>query len=138
MGQVMTRRRLFWLVGATAVVGGLPLRAGAARAATDSPWLRRSGYAGRLGERFEVDGRPLTLRLTAVGDLEGTTGAGRSLAGRDDAFYATLRGPRAPALAQGVHGLSHPELGRASLFLVPGERRGHAATYQLVVNRAAG
>jgi hypothetical protein len=137
----MTRRRLLWLSGTTVALTALPTRVRVARAAQGGGWLRRSAYTGRIGETFHVrlsGGGRLRLRLASVSDLQGATIAGAPLAGRDDAFCVTLNGASAPPLAQGTYRLSHPALGRAALFLVPGRGDAREATYQLVVHRAEG
>jgi hypothetical protein len=132
--RFLTRRRLLQLGGAAGLAATLPLPISSAHAGTS--WLRRSSYAGRTGEAFKArlpDGRSLTLRLLKVSDLEGATAAGAKLAGREDAFCVTFRGAGSLQLAQGTYGISHPQLGRTQLFLVPD---GNAA-YAAVIHRVA-
>jgi len=45
--------------------------------------------------------------------------AQRVEAGKRRSFSVTFRGPREPALEQGIYAVEHPDLGRQELFLVP-------------------
>jgi hypothetical protein len=133
----LTRRRLLQLGGAAGLTAALPLRVSPAHARTS--WLRRSTYAGRTGEAFKAtlrDGRTLSLRLLDVSDLQGLTAAGGKLAGRDDAFCLSFRSTSSWRLPQGTYRLSHPQLGGAELFLVPGARGDGQAAYAAVIHRA--
>jgi hypothetical protein len=139
IGDPLTRRQLLAsgvMAGAGVVLGGL---SAAPPAVGRESWLRRSSYAGRIGDRFRAraaGGPTVTLRLEAIGDLTGTTRSGDSLAGRDDAFLLVLSGPDTPRLTQGIHELRHGTLGRAHLFLVPQARGELGNTYVVVVSRA--
>src|SRR5215212_4955456 len=118
----LTRRRLLTCSATAAVVATLaPVMKTGAAFARES-WLRRGSYAPRVGETFGAvlaDGRAVSLRLTAVEDLMGTSPSGSSLAGCEDAFLLDFQGPFSPHLEQGVRELRHRALGSGMLFLVP-------------------
>ena len=137
----MTRRQAL-LAGAAAGVtastvtpGGL-VGAGVASASTaagrPSLYLRRSLYAGRVGERFTAGGHVLTL--TAVTDVLGAL-SDHSLKGHEDAFTLEFEG-RADALPDDVYEVAHGQIGPFPLFLGPaGAVRGLAQTYCATVDR---
>ena len=96
------------------------------------PYLRRSLYSGRVGERFTVGGFVLTL--TAVTDVLGAQ-TDPSLKGHEDAFTLEFEG-RADALPDDVYEVAHAQIGPFPLFLGPaGAVRGLAQTYCATVDR---
>jgi uncharacterized protein DUF6916 len=134
----LTRRRLLATGGASAAAAAVALNPRLAAAATavvaDPAHLRRSSYAGRLGEGFAIDfwGSTQALTLVAVEDI----GAG-DLAGRDDAFSLIFTGDPALVLGDAATPLRNSRLGRFQLFVarVDPARDGH---FQAVVNRSVG
>ena len=102
----LTRRDLLQ-TGGTAALGLVllgPASARAAIAAPVAPYLRRSSYVGLSSASFDAGG--VALRLADVGE------------GTEETFALSFAGG---PLAEGVHVLSHPELGSFGLYLVPGE-----------------
>lgn len=138
-GRLLTRRRLVQAgtaAGAALYLGGL---ASTASASGDVPaFLTRSGYRGLTGSTFTATGPagiPATLTLTDVADLARTRSE-PAFAGREDAFALTFSGPRDAVLASGIHELSHPVLGRFSLFITPVGETGGGQRYEVVVDRS--
>jgi hypothetical protein len=120
MTDRITRRRALQLGGLTALATALRVAPPAAAATGTPAHLRRSSYTGLSSRRFG------SLELVDVADLPG-------LSGHEEAFSLSFTGG---ALEQGVHTLTHPELGSFELFLVPvGE---HGGTYQAVIDRSVG
>jgi hypothetical protein len=118
----LTRRDLLQ-TGGTAALGLMllgPASARAAIAAPVAPYLRRSSYVGLSSASFDAGG--VALRLVEVGD------------GTEEAFSLSFAGG---PLAEGVHVLSHPELGSFGLFLVPGDRGSTAVIDRSVSARTA-
>lgn len=139
-----TRRRALQASGAATVAlwaaAGGTARAEAV-AASAPPHLRRSAYEALAEPRaLSVAGEGRTLRLTSVGDLLGARDDA-ALRGSDDAFALVLEETTAAdaPLAQGIHALAHPDLGRFELFLAPAEDPSGAARglrYAVVVDRS--
>ena len=141
----LSRRRLVQAsgaLGAALYLGIEPLsahaRAGTAtRSSNGTPFLRRSSYAALTTRDFAaiglVDGGALRLTLDAVSDVPAAE-AVEALAGHEDAFVLTFRGPS--ALGSGIHALRHPDLGEFELFLSPlGRAQERLVTYQAVIDR---
>jgi hypothetical protein len=120
----LTRRRALQLGGLTALATALRVAPPAVAAATPSH-LRRSTYTGLSSRDFTAGGAP--LRLVEVADL-----GPAALAGHEDAFLLAFSGS---GLGQGIHTLTHPELGSFELFLVPA---GPAGRHQAVIDRSVG
>lgn len=130
----LTRRRLMASGGAAALSMGLVGGVAVPRAAAAGSWLSRRSHAARVGQAFTArpPGGPTTgLKLAGVEDLAGTSRKGTSLAGRDDAFALRFARTSGPDFPQGPVELRHRQLGRTTLFLVPGGD----GSYALVVNR---
>ena len=72
--------------------------------------------------------QPLRLRLCQITPLG--PGGPRSA----PPFSVTLCAPDGDRLAQGIHALQHPSLGRLELFLVPIGRLADGAGYEIVFN----
>jgi hypothetical protein len=53
---------------------------------------------------------------------------------REAPFSLVLRGPRAPALAQGTYVVGHPRLGPVQLFLVPIAQDAQGMRYEVTFN----
>jgi uncharacterized protein DUF6916 len=134
----LTRRRLLATGGATAAAATVALSPRLAAAASavvvDPAHLRRSSYAGRLGQRFAVDswGSTQTLTLIGVSDI----GAG-DLAGHDEAFSLAFTGDPALALGDAPTPLRDRQLGRFALFVARVDPAGEAH-FEAVVNRSVG
>lgn len=129
-------RRSFLRTGAVATAAAFAGRAWAppgAKAAGGH--LRRSSYAGRIGQGFAV-GSP-ELRLLSVSDLAGAA-VDKSLAGSEDAFALTFAGPLDPALEASAHAFRHGALGTFELFVAPVEQPRGDRRYEAVVDRSVG
>jgi hypothetical protein len=135
----LTRRQLLTRATTTAVAATMPpvvVPAAVARA----HWLRRASYTGRIGEVFQTalaDGRMVSLQLTAVENLIGTSPSAKSLQGSEASFLLEFQGPANPHLGQGVRELRHPAFGRGELFVVPEAPARNGSRYAVVVNRPA-
>jgi hypothetical protein len=128
---LVTRRTLLG-IGATAA--GAALAGAWPQWATAAPsHLRRSSYAGRVGQRFAAG--PVQLRLASVADIAGAT-RDRSLAGSEDAFVLAFSGPLDRALEPGTHRLSARGLGSFDLFVSPVGRPGADRRYEAVIDRS--
>jgi hypothetical protein len=116
----VTRRSLLQTGGGAALValiGVGPWSAAKALAAESAPaYLRRSSYLPLVGDTFRTGSQ--TVRLDQVdGD-------------REDMFGLVFSGA---LLAQGVHRLSHPQLGTFALFIAP---VGAVGDQQVVIDRS--
>jgi hypothetical protein len=134
----LTRRRLVQIGAAgaaTFLIGSRGGFEGVAQAATSSNGLRRSDYLGLSSSGFtaSVDGGSRALELVGVEDLPIASQV-PSLANSDDAFSLIFEGS-GPSFPQGVRELSHPQLGKLSLFVVPVGRRTGDQTYEVIVDR---
>lgn len=130
----LTRRSLLrtGVLATAATLAGLrPWAAAGAEAAASH--LRRSSYAGLLGQRFAVGS--VQLRLLSVADIAGAD-VDASLAGSDDAFVLTFSGPLAPVLDARTRTLRHARLGRFDLFLSPVNKPRKYQLYEAVVDRS--
>jgi hypothetical protein len=119
----LTRRQALVLAAGAAVAVAAPRLPGSAASA--APALRRSTYGPLVGERFAVrspEGVVARLRLVEV-------------SGREAAFALRFDGGGAPRLAQDVHTVRHPAIGRADLLLVPVGRGVRTQEYEIVINR---
>ena len=136
-----TRRRLVQAgaAGATTIwLGGFDRIEGIARAAVGRhPELSRATYLGLTTSTFQVatEGGSRSLDLVSVDDLAIAASA-PSLRGHDEAFSLRFRGPGGDgALTQGMHSMSHPQLGGFDLFIAPVDRAGETQDYEAVVDR---
>jgi hypothetical protein len=133
----LTRRRLLAAGGASGAAAMVALNPALARAANavaaDPAYLRRSSYAGLVGQGFAVDwwGSSDVLTLVAVNDLT-------DLSGRDDAFSLTFSG--APSVRPGndAIALSNRSVGKFDLFVAPVDAAGTTQLFEAVVNRSVG
>jgi hypothetical protein len=135
---LLTRRRLVQAGGAAGAALYLGALTGTAGAAGVPAYLRRSGYDGLTGSSFTATGAggwPASLRLTEVTDLV-RAATDPDFAGRDDAFALSFSGPAGAPLESGIHELSHPVLGRFSVFIAPVERAAGEQRYEVVVDRS--
>lgn len=134
-GETLTRREILKLGAlAAALVAAPGLRYLSADDAP--PFLRRSTFEPLVGSTFTLrspDGAVVSARLESIED----TAAVRRGASPERAFSLQFRGERREA-QQGTYVLSHRELRRFSLFVVPVGRGVHGQTYQAVVNRTHG
>lgn len=137
-GSALTRRRLVQMGAAGAATFWLGSRVeGLAQAATAGNGLKRSDYLALTDSGFtaSVDGGSRALRLTAVEDLPVATQVA-SLRDSEDAFTLLFSGDARGGFEQGTRQLSHPQLGKVDLFLVPVERRTNDdQTYEAIVDR---
>lgn len=86
---------------------------------------------------FEQPGGPLWIITPTGTHLPVTVAEIRDLTPtpqRKQPFSVILEGPATPPLAQGIHGLLHPRLGRLDLFMVPICRHGDRLQYEMVFN----
>lgn len=136
----LTRRRLVQIGAAgaaTFLVGSRMGLEGVAHAAPNGKGLRRSDYLGLTDPGFaaSVDGGSRALELVGIEDLPVASQV-PSLQNSNDAFSLLFRGDARGSFAQGTHELSHPQLGKVSLFVVPVERRtGNSQDYEAIVDR---
>jgi hypothetical protein len=136
--NVVTRRRLIGLgVGggaALALTAGGPASALARVSATIIPnAFSRSTYTPLVGAAFTVKGLSSSLRLVAIGDVPFRP------AGSDLAFTLSFDAPaRVAALPGDPPLLSHPKLGRFSMFLTPGAVAGGRMVFTATVDRTYG
>lgn len=83
-------------------------------------WLTCENFSGRVGERFDAAEDDDGVALELVEAVQGDEPGGRGPEGQERLqFSLVFRGPAAPGLAQGIHRLTHAELGELDLFLVP-------------------
>ncbi len=149
-----SRRQFIVGAGLAAGMGALaPIGAGVANAmevSTDADrladtagLLHRADFAALLGQRFDLlaPGRiSQVLTLAAVLDPKphrARVGARRYAQPRLESFSVVFRG-MGRSLPQGTYALSHPRLGRFSLFMVPGARTAGAQSYTAAFNRLLG
>jgi hypothetical protein len=132
--MTMTRRSLLRSGAAAAAASFLGLHLWApAPAGAAASHLRRSAYAGLVGENFTAGS--VELRLLAVSDVAGAA-VDNSLAGSEDAFVLAFSGPLDRALAGGTHTLHHPRLGPFDLFVSAVEQPRSDQRYEAVVDRS--
>jgi hypothetical protein len=134
----LTRRQLVQIGGASVAVWYLGGPAARAAAAGEAAHLRRASYTGLKGTRFAAvtpGGAPVTLRMTAVGDLVRARSE-PSLRGHDDAFALTFTGPATIFMESGISRLQHPTLGWVSLFISPAGPTTTTQSYEVVVDRS--
>ena len=125
----MTRRALIKSGATGAFALSLPAAATAAKLRLQSH-LHRSSYRTLVGQRFKVKGANLTLRLTAVQNLN------KHQAGSENAFALVFQAPRGMrALGHTLPTLQHPTLGSFQLMLTPGAASAHGQAYVAIVNR---
>ncbi|ADB51037.1 DUF6916 family protein [Conexibacter woesei] len=140
----ITRRTLLQAGGAAtlaACLGGAASSSSAAAAGGTTPpaYLRRATYAA-LDVPRELTaagpGGPLTLSLDGVGDVLGA-GTDAALRGSEDTFAVRFSGaPGDVVLEQGIHLLSHPQLGAFELFLAPVDLPAAGQQYEIVIDRS--
>jgi hypothetical protein len=84
-------------------------------------------FEGRVGDRFELnaDGEAQELTLDECKRLGGATL-------EREPFSLVFRGPREPVLPQRTYPLSHQELGRLEIFLVPIAQDADGTRYQAI------
>jgi hypothetical protein len=134
----LTRRRLVQVGAAGAAtiwLGKVGEFTGIAQAA-GSDGLRRSSYLNLTGQDFKVSagGRSYALQLISVDDLPIASEV-PALRDSEDAFSLRFRGDGRSTFAQGIHELSHAQLGTAALFIAPIEKPGSSQDYEVVVDR---
>ena len=133
--RTLTRRTLLRdgaAATAAALLGGA-IFATAPALASESH-LRRSSYAGLVGQSFWADS--VELSLLSVSDVAGAKSA-KSLAGSEDAFVLTFSASRNAALKAGTHTFRHSRLGEFELFVSPVGRPADRV-YEAVVDRSVG
>jgi uncharacterized protein DUF6916 len=115
-----------------------PGRGAAPTTAAVPAHLRRSTFAGRVGERFELTtaGGRVMARLIAVDPL-GMRGVASTAEIREDAFALIFRAPAETRLADAIMTVSHPELGAFPLFVSSFGAGRHGQEYAAIVNRAS-
>jgi Domain of unknown function (DUF6916) len=128
--RAVTRRTLIkgGAAGAFALV--MPAAATAAKQRLESH-LRRSSYRNLVGQGFRVKGANVSLRLTAVQNLN------PHQADSEHAFALIFQAPsRARALGDALSTLHHPALGSFDFMLTPGTASAHGRVYAAIINRA--
>jgi hypothetical protein len=105
----------------------------AAPAAARAGHLRRSSYAGLVGEGFTVGS--VELRLLSVDDLA-SAAIEKSLVGSEDAFVLAFAGPLDAVLEGGTHSVRHPALGRFELFVSEVDVPRSERRYEAVIDRS--
>ncbi len=101
---------------------------------------RKTTFATCVGQSFKVNpgtGSKLTLKLLRIEN--GTTKIylrpGQfTQAPAGSCFILLFRGPRSPVLSQNTYEFSHPDLGKFSLFITPGQTVSQGQNYRAVVN----
>jgi hypothetical protein len=83
--------------------------------------------AQRMDEAEGAEGAE-TISLS----LDRITRFGEPNAGGRQPFSLIFRGPASPALPQGIHHLTHPDLGPLEIFLVPIDPGGQGSAYEAV------
>lgn len=134
----LTRRRLVQVGAAGAAtiwLGKVGEFTGIAQAA-GGDGLRRSSYLDLSTQDFKVSaaGSTYPLELISVDDLP-IAAEVPTLRGSDDAFALRFRGDGRKTFEQGIHELSHAQLGSAALFIAPIEKPGASQDYEIVVDR---
>jgi len=134
----LTRRGLL-AAGGVATAGAwvalhphLAWAADAASSTSAAPnYLVRSTYNGLSAATFTdvTGGGSTSLLLNEVGDLDDPT-----LQGSDDAFRLELSS-NAPAMADGIRTLSHPDIGQFDVFMTPVGMPSSTMNYEVVVDR---
>jgi len=101
--------------------------------------LRRSLFAGRLGDTFRVQlapSGPISLRLVDVRDLRPASSAGAPRdADREQSFLIQFSGPRDRPLEQQLYRVEHAWIGAFALFIVPMAPDPEARYYEAIFNR---
>jgi hypothetical protein len=64
--------------------------------------------------------------------LDRITRFGEANAGGRQPFSLIFRGPASPTLPQGIHHLTHSDLGALEIFLVPIDPEGQGSAYEAV------
>lgn len=130
----LTRRALIGLGGGVV----LTLSGGAVASALIRPsaaaqriWSR-STYVPLVGDSFAARGHTSPLKLVEILDLP------QRPAGSDEAFTLVFRGPGGATLGPDIPTLSHPAVGRFSMFLSPGAGSGSSQPFYAVVDRTHG
>jgi hypothetical protein len=86
----------------------------------EQQWLTFDLFEGRVGEEFVVGEGGPQLSTALVGATEGHHPGGRGPDGVErQQFSLVFRGPAEVPLPQGTYTVTHAELGRLELFLVP-------------------
>jgi hypothetical protein len=126
----LTRRTLIKSGAAGAFALAMPAAAAVAKQRLQSH-LRRSSYRNLVGQGFRVKGTNVSLRLTAVQDLN------PHQADSEHAFALIFQAPsRARALGDALSTLDHPVLGSFDFMLTPGTASAHGRAYAAIINRA--
>lgn len=95
--------------------------------------LARADFEPHVGAGLQVDGQDgLVLELLEVQDPPALLRPPPVAPGQREGFSLLFRGPASPALAQGMHPVLLPGVGRLPLFLVPVQPDGERPCYQAV------
>jgi anaerobic selenocysteine-containing dehydrogenase len=131
--RTLTRRTLLRNGAAATAAAMLGASAWSSAAAASAGHLRRSSYAGLVGQSFRAGS--VELRLLSVSDVAGAKSV-KSLAGSENAFVLTFSGPRDAPLEAGTHSFRHRRLGKFELFVSQVGRPGTDRRYEAVVDRS--
>ncbi len=145
--STISRRTFLKVVGAGLMVVAIPAftprRAGAEGNTAQSPSdqiMSQSAFSALVGQPFLVNGGlagSLTFRLSRV-----QNGVARIFYSKDkvsdapagDCFVLVFRGPQNPTLTQNTYEFTHGQLGKFSLFIVPGKLLSLEQNYEAVIN----
>jgi hypothetical protein len=97
--------------------------------------LTAASFENVEGQHFEaqrMDGAEGTETISL--SLDRVTRFGEPNSGERQPFSLIFRGPASPALPQGIHHLTHPDLGALEIFLVPIDPGGQGSVYEAVFN----
>jgi len=125
--------------GGVLLAAGYDIRARAPARPVPGAALRRSLFAGRLGDTFRVQlapSGPISLRLVDVRDLRPASSAGAPRdADREQSFLIQFSGPRDRPLEQQLYRVEHAWIGAFALFIVPMAPDPEARYYEAIFNR---
>jgi len=92
--------------------------------------LTHETFSQHANSRFQVqtnETTPVELELTQVSELK--------VYPQQEEFSVVFRGPSDIFLTQGIHTLTHPEMGQFELFMVPIRQDEQGFYYEAVFNR---
>jgi uncharacterized protein DUF6916 len=104
--------------------------------AASGPALRRTLFAGRLGEIFQADSgsSTLPLQLVDVRDLHASIYRQAGVDGEQN-FSLLFSGPIGRRLEQDTYRFAHSRIGSFPLFIVPMPQNQQAAYYEAIFSR---
>ncbi|MBV9209870.1 MAG: hypothetical protein JOZ52_04540 [Acidobacteria bacterium] len=92
--------------------------------------LHKEDFAKHLNTQFRIHFEPdISFNLELVEITEGVSNP------EQEQFSLIFRGPLEKAFRQGIHRLTHEEMGELGLFLVPVDRKPDGMMYEAAFNR---